>query len=89
MRPENPCLLPQGRQAQSAIASLGDTGLEPGDVTPCNVKNLQNPPKLGDAFSDAFSGNSAPDLPAELMQRLSELSAEDKAKLADMLKEHD
>ncbi len=63
---------------------MGDTGLEPVNVTACNDKHLQNQPKTGDAESGALSGNSTPNL-AELTKMLSGLSNADKAKLAAAL----
>jgi len=44
---------------------MGDTGLEPSDVSTCKTKRLQNRPESGGAESGAVGGGSAqfpPDL---------------------------
>ena len=68
---------------------MGDTGLEPVDITNCRNCTLRNQTKTGDAKSDApsinFESQSLSRLLTEIIHMLSELSPEVKAKLIDML----
>ncbi len=68
---------------------MGPPGLEPGNVTPSETKDLQNPAKQGGAESgavDAQTVQTVPDLQA-LAKALASLSPDDRKRLFDMLED--